>query len=174
LSDPKRHHYVPRVYLAEFTSETGSLLVLEKPGGKQFPSSPANAAVQTHLNTVHYDDGTKDQRSIEEFFGKIEAEYPRFVSQVREGVIDGDTIDYFVQLAIHQRMRPPRVRMQLATLLSKWDEAGALEKAKSSFSEYELSLLVTSRVIIRSLLEEFWFLAMPVLERVDGRSALEH
>ena len=36
------------------------------------------------------------------------------------------------------------------------------------------TLCVTSRVIIRSFLEEFRFLAVPVLEGVDRRSALEH
>ena len=35
------------------------------------------------------------------------------------------------------------------------------------------ALRVPSRLIVRSFLEEIGFLEMPVLERVDGRSALE-
>jgi len=35
-------------------------------------------------------------------------------------------------------------------------------------------VIVTSRMIVRSFLEEFRPLAMPVLEGVDGRSALQH
>jgi hypothetical protein len=34
-------------------------------------------------------------------------------------------------------------------------------------------LHVTSRTIVRPFFEQFWLLAVPVLERVDGRPALQ-
>ncbi|MAN97999.1 DUF4238 domain-containing protein [uncultured Roseovarius sp.] len=141
MSAPKRHHYVPRVYLEEFTSDDGKLLVIEKPSGKCFPSVPSNAAVIAHQNTVYFDDGTKDQETVESFFGNIEQDYPRYLQQVRDGYIDGDTIDFFVTLSIHQRMRTPRVRKQLADLVVQFDEKGALDHLKHTFSAHELSLL---------------------------------
>ncbi|MEL6463941.1 MAG: DUF4238 domain-containing protein [Pseudomonadota bacterium] len=141
MSDPIRHHYVPRRYLEEFEFAGNGLTGIEKPSGKSFPTSPATAAVEKNLNTVDFFDGQKDQKTIEGFFSNIEQSYPHFLDKARNRRICGEVIDYFVTMAIHQLMRTPRVRRQLTEILLKLNATGLLEKHKATFSNFEIQTL---------------------------------
>lgn len=62
MGDPKKHHRVPKSYLAQFTDCDGKLWVYDPGSGGPRSSLPVNEAVETDLYTVVSRDGTRDTR----------------------------------------------------------------------------------------------------------------
>lgn len=76
VSVPRKHHYVPRSYLAGFTStgrENGRLHVLEKHTGRQWESSPGKTACERDFYTLEVaEDAEHDALAVETFFSRVE------------------------------------------------------------------------------------------------------
>lgn len=52
MAESKKHHFVPRSVLRNFTTDSGQLYVFDKFTGKSYPSWVENAAHENHFNTV--------------------------------------------------------------------------------------------------------------------------
>jgi hypothetical protein len=141
LSDPKRHHYVPEVYLKGFIGDDDLIECIEKPSAHRFSTQPINAAVGKHMNTVKREDGTKDQTSIEDFFHQFETSYPDAIKSIDDHIAPPEASETFINFAISQRMRTPRVRTQLARLLLDADSKGMFSKFNQELNAEEKRLL---------------------------------
>ncbi|MEM9872625.1 MAG: DUF4238 domain-containing protein [Pseudomonadota bacterium] len=136
---------MPRRYLEEFETFGEGLTAVEKTSGKAFDTTPHNFFVEKHLNTVDFFDGSKDQSSLENFFNLIETDYLARISAVRRGEVTATEIDYFVTMALHQLVRTPRVRQQLADLMLAFDQRGLLGAFGDQLSELEEATLEAAR-----------------------------
>lgn len=87
MSEPKRHHYVPRSYL-EFFADGNSIWVYDKSEGKYFNTTLENAAVIQHYYSIISDDNQKDN-SIEKYFSELEGA----TKPVLRKIHDGELID---------------------------------------------------------------------------------
>ena len=72
-NEPKRHHYIPRMLLRNFTNEKGRLYFFDKrfPEKGVLESTPANLFIENHLYTQYDESGGKDVR-VEKFLADIE------------------------------------------------------------------------------------------------------
>jgi hypothetical protein len=55
MSTPRKHHYVPKSYLAAWTDDgtiDGHLQVIDKSNGKAWAVKPVNAAMETDLYMI--------------------------------------------------------------------------------------------------------------------------
>lgn len=79
VSIPRRHHYVPQVYLAAFTAtgeKGGRLHVLDKKSGRSWPSNPADAGCEHDFYMLNVaEDAEHDALALEKFFGQLEGDY---------------------------------------------------------------------------------------------------
>ena len=50
-----RHHIVPRFYLEGWTNADEKLVVVEKPGGRRYPTGPKTAGAETDFYTIPQD-----------------------------------------------------------------------------------------------------------------------
>jgi len=141
LNEPKRHHYVPKVYLRQFTGLEGKLSVTKKPSGDNYNASPDNTGYQNHLNTAFFEDGTRDQSSIEQYFQSVETDYIKNLSEIEKGQVTSEQIDFFVTFAIQQRMRTPRARKQLAEFFLALEKKGIMDTVHDTFGDHERYLL---------------------------------
>ena len=61
MDKPKRHHIVPKSYLANFTNENGQLHVTPKARDSgPFVAAPANVAVRRHYHSTRDEKGVID------------------------------------------------------------------------------------------------------------------
>lgn len=73
MSEPKRHHYVPRCYLKNFADEQEMIWTFDRKTGEYRQQSIADTAVQNHYYRVRTKDG-KFSTDVEKFFSTIETE----------------------------------------------------------------------------------------------------
>lgn len=90
VSTARKHHYVPKSYLAAWTQDgtiDGQLLVVDKQTGKDWSVKPVNAAKETDLYMIDVADteGEVSATSIEADFGRIEDEAAPIVKRVLAG-----------------------------------------------------------------------------------------
>lgn len=140
MSDPKRHHYVPKVYLKGFVGDDSLLECIEKPSARQFPTQPLNAAVGKHMNTIILEDGTTDRTSIEDFFQQFETSYPEAISSIDDHVAPPESSEILQNFAISQYMRTPRARTGLARLLIQVEEKGLFSTFDQGFTTEETKI----------------------------------
>ena len=114
LSQPKKHHRVPRTYLANFCGSDGRLWIYDTRGDEPRSNIPENEAVETDLYSVIRKDGTRDTQ-IEEGLAQIEDVGAPVLQKVIGGAMleDQDRFDMSALLAsIH--LRSDTMRQQFA------------------------------------------------------------
>jgi hypothetical protein len=70
MTAKRRHHYLPKSYLAGFCKEPRRLYLYDAVRDAVYPSSPKDAFVQANYNTVPTADGDLDHNSIEDMLEK--------------------------------------------------------------------------------------------------------
>lgn len=141
MADPKRHHYLPAVYLDQFSGTDGLVSCIEKPSGYHFRTSPKNVGLRKDFNTIRYPDGGIDRKTLEAFFSKFESEYPRRIVEAKSPPVESETLDFFLQFASLQRMRTPRSREGLVVIVQFLIKRGFFHYFKSTFTDEENQLL---------------------------------
>lgn len=81
MAKPKRHHYIPRVYLKNFTNSNGKVWVYDKELNTLKELSTKDTTLEKELYTITDADGNKDY-SLEEFFGKIETTASPIINKI--------------------------------------------------------------------------------------------
>lgn len=83
MNEPRRHHYVPRVYLKKFcssSSKSDNIYVFDKINKKSFNSNIINVAIETDFYKLLND---KDQYFLEKFYAnEVEPKYPDIVNKL--------------------------------------------------------------------------------------------
>ncbi len=181
MSDPKRHHILPRTYLDGFSTPDGLVPCFNKSSRKSFKTSSLNAGVRKDFNTVNHSDGRKDRKTIEDFYGIVETDFPKMIAEADSPPVSPQAHDFFVQFAIRQKMRTPRAKENLGYLMKQFQSAGMLEHFQDTFSDEERDLLIAAQdgddaaigqiglrvsghygMAIAAQLEEMGFVFMPV------------
>ena len=121
MSDPKNHHYVPKLYLKNFATGVGrkaSLVAIELESGKLFKPSLRRIASETDFNRI--DIVGEDPYAVEKALGKVESEIsPALQEVISERRFPSDqhrnlVLNLMAMLAV----RNPRVRSTLGKFLS--------------------------------------------------------
>jgi hypothetical protein len=110
MHGPRKHHYVPRSYLAHFTNAGGGLFVLDRESGKQWESSPEKSACQRDFYTLDVTvDDEQDALQVERFFADVEARSrDAITATLREGRIpEGELRDRLMDFLAVQAVRVP-------------------------------------------------------------------
>lgn len=115
MSRAKRHHQVPRFYLANFADPKDRVRVFDRTGGKAFNAPLANVAVESNLYTVQGEDGHPSdvaERAFADFEGVVAERLPLLL-EPRPSISGRDrwVIAQFVAL---QHIRTARFRDFLA------------------------------------------------------------
>jgi hypothetical protein len=84
MSEPRRHHFIPRLLQRRFTDGQGRLFVFDKRRPEAvFNATPSDVFVKRDLNTIFGKDGSRDV-GLERWYSTIESE----VAPVIERIID--------------------------------------------------------------------------------------
>src|SRR4051812_44480612 len=76
MSEPRRHHYCPAGYLANFATpceRDGKLIATDASNAQERPSTPDNEAHQRDFYRIEVQSDKDDPFVLEKEFGKIEA-----------------------------------------------------------------------------------------------------
>ena len=133
MGNPRRHHYVPRSYLAGFTQtgkKDGRLCVLDKSDGRSWHSNPRDSACKRDLYAPEDlgGGGGVDAQEIEQTFGIIEGAYTQAIGAVLEsGImpISGDSRENLMLFLAAQHTRVPGVTEVLDDVTNRLMSAAA-------------------------------------------------
>jgi Protein of unknown function (DUF4238) len=120
---PRRHHYLPKFYLAGFTRSGdagGELHVTEMAEGRTWTSSPERAANQREFYAV--DLGPSEDPSVmEQILGRLDAEFTRVVREIVEmgRLPSGRDFDCFLNFLALMVVRIPRTRKLVALVTDR-------------------------------------------------------
>jgi hypothetical protein len=109
---PKRHHYVPRFYLAGFTQERakdGRLHVFDLREGKQRTGTPNGEGRETDLYTIDH----AQPHSVEGMFAKIEGLFVTILRQIEDSrslPADDKQLSELLTFVALQSARVPKLR----------------------------------------------------------------
>jgi hypothetical protein len=158
---PRKHHYVPKFYLAGFTKSgtaDGDLHVLDQRQRRRWgPVTPANVAHQRDFYAIDArPDG--DRMAIEKAFGEIEAACSRVIHDVieRKELPAGEDHDILLNFVALMAVRVPAIRKSIdetmKSLLRKmfntdegWQrlkEASGTSGEKDDFSREEMMAFI--------------------------------
>jgi hypothetical protein len=109
MTEPKRHHYVPRTYSQAFTDTNGLLHLFDKWTGRSFAPSPRDALVvgQLYRQPVHAE--SRFDAALENFFAQeVDGEWEliRHLIKTRAN-LDQNVWGKFVQYIVSQFARTP-------------------------------------------------------------------
>jgi hypothetical protein len=139
---PKRHHYVPRAYLAAFLAGDGLLTAYRKESpATPFRTTPENVALERYYYAFTREDGSRDVDSLEGIFGLAESEWPSLIERIKRNDNSNETTQDLLEFACLQRARVPAVRdsyelmradgaMHVARVMNRM---GALPEAPEDF-----------------------------------------
>ena len=85
-TQPKRHHYIPKMLLKNFTDDSGFLQFFYRNTGKFCEASPRDLFVKKHLNTQYGDGGRRDNWEAEERLSRIESDAEPAILKIIEAV----------------------------------------------------------------------------------------
>lgn len=104
MSTPKRHHYLPRFYLNNFTRD-GILWVFDRERNEYRRQTPINTAVRSHYYSVEDNDGIM-QTDIEAILSHIEGDAKQLIEKliVRDAITrkQKEKLSYFVALMTYR------------------------------------------------------------------------
>lgn len=72
MSEARRHHFIPRMYLRRFADKKRRVRVYDRASGRRFTTNIANAAVETGFYDIVREDGQRDL-AAEQVLSRIEA-----------------------------------------------------------------------------------------------------
>lgn len=118
MPTPRKHHYVPKSYLAAWTDSgtaDGQLQVIDKQSGRDWAVRPANAAAETDLYLIDLSEAEGDVTAteIETGFATIESAAMPVIKRVLAGqdTLDGvDQQDVMAFVSILTMRVPARLR----------------------------------------------------------------
>ena len=93
MSQPKRHHTVPRLMLKNFTNQRGKLWCFNKDIGKCYEASPQDVSVVKHFYSAILEDGSRDAFAEKKLATGIEAEAAPIISKVIDRTRTGQELD---------------------------------------------------------------------------------
>ena len=90
--EPINHHYIPRLYLKGFVSDSGKLRVFDKKYGKfkKDKETPNTVFFEKYRNTIKINGVSTN--TIEEFYSKLETSFGVFFNLVREGLSNDEIL----------------------------------------------------------------------------------
>jgi hypothetical protein len=99
VSEPRRHHLVPKSYLRRFADESDQIAVVRRDGSKRFVTSVEKAAAGTDFYAVETTDGRS--QDVERMFSRIEGAAHEAIERVLSGAFpptpdDRERIAWFV------------------------------------------------------------------------------
>ena len=125
----RRHHYLPRAYLAGFTDSgtiDGRCCVLDVHSGKRFESSPTNLAVERDFNRIEIEGEEPD--ALEQAFSELEGHATAAIRRASDtgSFPQREDYDNIINLIVLIALRNPqtreswnRARAQLARLTAE-------------------------------------------------------
>ena len=146
---PKRHHYVPRVYLKSWTNESGLIAFRRRDNSTHVLTSTLNVAVEKGFHGV-------GQEAIEreKFFGKLETQWPR----LRQSLVDGKPLD-------------SEARNTIARFLAYQRARNREERSRAEFHK-SVTRFLGNRTLdnssIREFLVEHWGTSNPTPGEIAG------
>jgi len=115
MTNPKRHHYVPRFILANFVDGTGKLWVRRVSGGNIWFAKPDDVYVEGHRYSWLTKDGSREPE-LERAYSVLEGEtapvVAEFLQAAREGrspVLTAAAMNTWTEFLYHQMKRVPAV-----------------------------------------------------------------
>jgi hypothetical protein len=140
MTEPKRHHTVPRTYLERFTAKDDFLTVYSKFAGKKFKQRSTQATVQNYYySQPDPDTGGRNNKLETDFFFDFEDAYPLF----RETLLENSTktdIEQLVNQLLIQRVRSPAFREAFEIGLAQYVQRHINALPKSDFPDPPLHL----------------------------------
>ncbi|PKF90561.1 hypothetical protein CW306_03390 [Bacillus sp. BA3] len=110
VSNPKKQHFVPQVYLNYFADEASYFNIFDKSLDKIWRQTPANAGYSTHFYTVEIE-GEKDFFIEKLLAESVDSLYSRLIKKIeeKEPLTKNDKIDLSTFIA-YQHLRTPAQR----------------------------------------------------------------
>jgi len=111
MTEARKHHYVPQMYLSGFANAKGQLWASDASIPKTFTVGPANIAAERDWNEIDIDGVPKD--ALEKELGKFEGVIAPAVKRVRQTASfgkDGGDREDIINLVTLLAVRNPRVR----------------------------------------------------------------
>ncbi len=136
MSDTKKkHHYVPIAYLKAFCDPDGRVWAYRKDEpDKPLHVQPATIAYERYYYSQPLEDGGRDHNTLEDFFSKLEGEWPPLVARLERRTAAGEDIGILREFLSLMRVRGPAARDMIELSLAEMvkaetrvlDQAGAL------------------------------------------------
>lgn len=125
MSNPKNHHYVPKMYLKNFATGEGrkaSLVAVELESGKLFKPRLRRIASETDFNRIEIDG--EDPYAVEKALSKVESEISPALEEViaARGFPSNEHRNLVLNLMAMLAVRNPRVRSAFGQFLSEIHE----------------------------------------------------
>lgn len=120
MSEPRKHHRVPKTYLANFTDPAGRVWVYDPRSDGPRNMAPVNVSVETDLYSVIRPDGSPDT-TVERALGDIENAGAPVLARVVQGTttlhqLDGQDRYDFAALVASIYLRSDSLRQHMANL----------------------------------------------------------
>jgi hypothetical protein len=141
MSEALQHHYLPIAYLEGFTNQSGMLFCADAERCKFYSKKPGNLAKRRDYNTSTLANGTKDRKTVEEFYGRFETTYKSDLARVLNGDQSFEIERRFLVFLALLKIRSPLSRDLLYSLLDRFSDETFVEQ----FSESERKLLLAAR-----------------------------
>lgn len=118
----RRHHFVPKFYLAGFTdsgSANGTLYVLDTQLSKRWPKSAEDSAHKRDFYTVSIADG--DPLIVEDFLAKLEGKWaPILKSVIADNQLPvGEKLETLMQFVGYMAVRVPGIRTEISDFVAE-------------------------------------------------------
>lgn len=91
-NDSKRHHYIPKFLIKEFTNENNMLFVYDKNKDQisKLPRSPKSIFFENHRNTIKVNDRKSSSILEDQLFQKIDDDSSNFIQRLQKEDINED------------------------------------------------------------------------------------
>lgn len=116
----KRHHYIPIAYLRAFTGVDERVWAYRKDDPERpLHLKPAAIAFERYYYSQPLDDGGQDHNTIEDFFSKLEGEWPPLICRLNAGTVAGEDIGILHEFLALMRVRVPAMRDMIELSLAE-------------------------------------------------------